>query len=215
MWKFVAGECGKRGMGIGLSGYTLDWPNGKSLISRTIYCDPEIQGREIAVARKQRVVGRRRPIVACDLPADTVAVRAYPGAAPTGLGARQPSDLTGGGPAIDRLDWTARRRATGRSGSSPPPQARHAQPDSSAGRAAGRREVLPAVPGPRPGPVGRGAELLLPRRTAVRRRRPDLGRRPGRGVPRAQGLRPVRGPAGHVPGRRSARRSSTAWTSWT
>ena len=34
MWRFVADECGKRGMGIGLSGYTIDWPNGKSLVSR-------------------------------------------------------------------------------------------------------------------------------------------------------------------------------------
>ena len=54
MWKFVADQCGQRGMGIGLSGYTLDWPNGRSLISRTIY-EPEIQGRELTLARKQRV----------------------------------------------------------------------------------------------------------------------------------------------------------------
>ena len=76
MWKVVAGECSKRGMGIGLSGYTLDWPNGKSLVSRTIYSDPEIQGREIAIASKQRVTAGKA--LACNLPADTVAVRAYP-----------------------------------------------------------------------------------------------------------------------------------------
>ncbi len=58
VWKFVADECGKRGMGIGLSGYTLDWPNGKSLISRTIYGDPEIQGREIAIATQTACCGR-------------------------------------------------------------------------------------------------------------------------------------------------------------
>jgi len=83
MWKFVAGECSKRGMGIGLSGYTLDWPNGKSLISRTIYNDPEIQGREIAIARKQRV--KASQTFAGELPADTVAVRAYPTGSP-GIG---------------------------------------------------------------------------------------------------------------------------------
>ena len=37
VWEFVAAECAKRDMGIGLSGYTIDWPNGKSLVSRTIY----------------------------------------------------------------------------------------------------------------------------------------------------------------------------------
>lgn len=76
VWKFVAGECGKRGMGIGLSGYTIDWPNGESLISRTIYSDPEIQGRELAVAQKTRVEGGKA--VMLELPDDVVAVRAFP-----------------------------------------------------------------------------------------------------------------------------------------
>ncbi|MFO7615891.1 MAG: glycosyl hydrolase [Bacteroidales bacterium] len=49
MWKFVAEECGKRGMGIGLSGYTLDWPRGDNLFNRIIYSDPVINGREIRV----------------------------------------------------------------------------------------------------------------------------------------------------------------------
>ncbi len=101
VWKFVADQCGKRGMGIGLSGYTIDWPNGKSLVSRTIYNDPEIQGREIAVARKERVLAGQA--LACKLPADTVAVRAYP----LGKTAIAPGsqDLTG---SIEdgHLDWT-------------------------------------------------------------------------------------------------------------
>ena len=94
MWKVVAGECSKRGMGIGLSGYTLDWPNGKSLVSRTIYSDAEIQGREIAIASMQRVTAGKA--LACNLPDHTVAVRAYP------LGA------TGMSP--DHLDLTDRCR---------------------------------------------------------------------------------------------------------
>ena len=82
-WKFVAGECSKRGMGIGLSGYTIDWPNGQSLVSTTIYNDPEIQGREIEVPLKQKV-GEGNTF-ACDVPEDTVAIRAYPvGATGTG-----------------------------------------------------------------------------------------------------------------------------------
>ena len=76
VWGFVADECRKQGMGIGLSGYTLDWPNGQSLVSRTIYSESEIQGREIAVAHKEAVAAGQT--LACDLPADTVAVRAYP-----------------------------------------------------------------------------------------------------------------------------------------
>ncbi len=101
VWKFVADECGKRHMGIGLSGYTLDWPNGKSLISRTIYSDPDIQGREIAIASQQRVSAGE--VLTCDLPSDTVAVRAYPCNA-TGFGSGS-VDLT----AVvrdDHLQWT-------------------------------------------------------------------------------------------------------------
>ena len=54
VWKTVADACSRRGMGIGLSGYTIDWPNGKSLVSRLIYSDPEIQGREITITDKHR-----------------------------------------------------------------------------------------------------------------------------------------------------------------
>jgi len=115
VWKFVATECGRRGMGIGLSGYTLDWPGGKSLISRTIYSDPEIQGREIGIARKERVSPGRT--VAWDLPAGTVAVRAYP-CGETGIGPGN-VDLAGHGKGVGtllpqkgpdpfsmRLEWT-------------------------------------------------------------------------------------------------------------
>ena len=102
VWKFVAGECGRRGMGIGLSGYTLDWPNGRSLISRTLYGESEIQGREIVVARKERVAAGKR--LACELPADTVAVRAYP-CRKAGVG---PGSIDLAGSTKDgRLDWTA------------------------------------------------------------------------------------------------------------
>jgi hypothetical protein len=101
MWKVVASECSKRGMGIGLSGYTLDWPNGKSLVSRTIYNDPQIQGREIALASKQRVAANQA--FACELPADTVAVCAYPlGASGIGSGHLDLTDRSHD----QHLDWT-------------------------------------------------------------------------------------------------------------
>ena len=75
VWRFVAGECSRRNMGIGLSGYTIDWPNGMSLVSSTIYSDPEIQGRELTVAKKTRAPKGKR--VSLDLPESIVAVRAY------------------------------------------------------------------------------------------------------------------------------------------
>jgi len=101
VWKYVAGECGKREMGIGLSGYTIDWPNGKSLISRTIYSESEIQGREIVIAGKRRVAAGQT--LACYLPADTIAVRAY-SVAETGFGPgnRDLVDAIGAG----SLEWT-------------------------------------------------------------------------------------------------------------
>ncbi len=101
IWKVVAGRCSEYGMGIGLSGYTIDWPNGKSLVSSTIYNDPEIQGREIAIARRDPVLAGQT--FHCELPANTVAVRAYP-VGEKGVGTR-PVDLSG---SIEgrRLNWT-------------------------------------------------------------------------------------------------------------
>ena len=75
VWKFVADECAKRDMGIGLSGYTLDWPNGKSLVSSTIYSDPEIQGREIKIADKIRAKAGVR--ISKQLPPQLIGVHAY------------------------------------------------------------------------------------------------------------------------------------------
>ncbi|MEN6307369.1 MAG: glycosyl hydrolase [Anaerohalosphaeraceae bacterium] len=76
VWKFVAAECKKRGMGIGLSGYTIDWPNGTSLVSRTIYSDPEIQGREINVDSKTPV--KADQTVSIKIPQGAIGVHAYP-----------------------------------------------------------------------------------------------------------------------------------------
>ncbi len=102
IWKFVAGQCSKRGMGIGLSGYTIDWPNGESLISRTIYSDPEIQGRELAVAKKMRV--EQGKAATLELPDDVVAVRAFP-LSETGIALADNVDLTDFVQA-DELNWT-------------------------------------------------------------------------------------------------------------
>lgn len=103
MWAFVAGECGRRDMGIGLSGYTLDWPNGRSLVSRTIYSDPDIGGRELQVASRTRVsAGTACGVV---LPAGTIGVRAYP----VKSGRIDPRGRTlevAAGAGAGRLEWT-------------------------------------------------------------------------------------------------------------
>ena len=75
IWKFVADECSKRDMGIGLSGYTIDWPNGKSLVSSTIYSDPEIQGREIKIADRKGPKASVR--ISKQLPPQLIGVHAY------------------------------------------------------------------------------------------------------------------------------------------
>jgi hypothetical protein len=49
MWKFAADEAGKRSMGIGMSGYTIDWPSSENLFNQIIYSIKDINGRELAV----------------------------------------------------------------------------------------------------------------------------------------------------------------------
>ena len=48
----VAKRCGELGMGIGLSGYTIDWQSSpKNLFGDIIYNDPAIQSRELDFSR--------------------------------------------------------------------------------------------------------------------------------------------------------------------
>ncbi len=76
MWRFAAEECRKRGMGIGLSGYTIDWPRGNNLFNRIIYTDPEIQGREIV--REAALRAETGQKIVHPLAADVIGIRAYP-----------------------------------------------------------------------------------------------------------------------------------------
>ncbi len=76
IWKFAAEECGKRNMGIGLSGYTLDWPKGDNLFNHLIYTDPEIQGREIVNDTILRVTAES--IVSINISKDVIGAWAYP-----------------------------------------------------------------------------------------------------------------------------------------
>ena len=60
-WKFyarVSEECGKLGMGIGLSTYTLDWDNGgENLFKKLFYDKPELNAIELTLTntRSRRV----------------------------------------------------------------------------------------------------------------------------------------------------------------
>lgn len=49
MWKYVVDEAEKRSMGIGMSGYTIDWPKSDNLFNKLIYSIQEIQGLELLV----------------------------------------------------------------------------------------------------------------------------------------------------------------------
>jgi hypothetical protein len=57
MWKYAADEAGKRSMGIGMSGYTIDWPKSDNLFNKLIYSIPEIQGIELLVDTIIRLSG--------------------------------------------------------------------------------------------------------------------------------------------------------------
>ncbi len=102
IWSFVAAECGKRDMGVGLSGYTLDWPNGRSLVSRTVYSEPELVGRELRVASRTRVEGGATASV--ELPSDAFEVRAYPINEGRIGGTGESIAIPGG---TNRLAWTS------------------------------------------------------------------------------------------------------------
>ena len=80
IWKFVAEECGKRNMGIGLSGYTIDWPKpnmeASNLFSRIIYSIAEINGQTIEIDTTLRVKSSNK--VSINVSDKSIGVWAYP-----------------------------------------------------------------------------------------------------------------------------------------
>ena len=67
-WKFyarVSEECGKLGMGIGLSTYTLDWDNGgENLFKKLFYDKPELNATEL-ISNKHALKAGESKSVAC------------------------------------------------------------------------------------------------------------------------------------------------------
>jgi len=75
VWGRVTDECRKRGMGIGLSTYTLDWPGGDNLFRKLFYSKPELNAFTLGPLPRQRLKAGQSTAVAA--PADLVAARAY------------------------------------------------------------------------------------------------------------------------------------------
>ena len=75
-WKFAAEQCHRLGMGIGLSGYTLDWPKKDNLFNRIIYNIPEIQGQELIADTIIGVTGGNK--VTLQVSDKTIGIWAYP-----------------------------------------------------------------------------------------------------------------------------------------
>ncbi|MBI5686604.1 MAG: hypothetical protein HZC54_16165 [Verrucomicrobia bacterium] len=75
IWGRVADECRKRGMGIGLSTYTLDWPQGNNLFRQLFYSKPELNALKLQPPSRQRLKGGQTASVA--VPPNLIAARAY------------------------------------------------------------------------------------------------------------------------------------------
>jgi len=75
VWNWIVGECRKRNMGIGLSGYTLDWPGKDNLFGRLLYSDVELNGFQLVVA--QRVSVEAGQTAELSISSDVVAIRAH------------------------------------------------------------------------------------------------------------------------------------------
>lgn len=75
MWKFTASEAAQRNMGMGMSGYTLDWPKSNNLFNKLVYSDGEINGVALAVDTVVKV--RQKDKITIPLPANTLQVWVY------------------------------------------------------------------------------------------------------------------------------------------
>lgn len=78
-WKVysrISEECAQLGMGIGISTYTLDWPNGaKNVFYDLFYSKPELNAIELIAGERIRITGGETARVADEN--DQFAVRAY------------------------------------------------------------------------------------------------------------------------------------------
>ena len=80
VWSTVAAECKKRNMGIGLSGYTLDWPGRKDLFYEKIITDPELRGMTLGHQAARAQGGKPFSMKVPENTVSTVAYRLHDGA---------------------------------------------------------------------------------------------------------------------------------------
>ncbi|NLH16658.1 MAG: hypothetical protein GX455_08770 [Phycisphaerae bacterium] len=101
IWGRIADECRKRGMGIGLSTYTLDWTGADNLFRKLFYSKPELNAFKLTPLPRHRFkVGQR---VSLEIPGDLISARAHrvENGNPCPGGTDLKSGTTG-----DRLAWT-------------------------------------------------------------------------------------------------------------
>ena len=75
VWGRIADECRKRGMGIGLSTYTLDWTGADNLFRQLFYRKPELNALRLSPANRHHLSAGKSATV--DVPDDLVAAIAY------------------------------------------------------------------------------------------------------------------------------------------
>jgi len=76
IWQWTVGQCRQRNMGLGLSGYTLDWPGKDNLFGRLLYSERQLNGMELVLAKKVRAEAGQP--LRLDLPPDVLTVQAHP-----------------------------------------------------------------------------------------------------------------------------------------
>jgi len=75
VWGQVADECRKRGMGIGLSTYTLDWTGAENLFRQLFYSKPELNAFGLNPPLRKRLKGGQSANIS--VPDGFIAARAY------------------------------------------------------------------------------------------------------------------------------------------
>ena len=75
IWGRVADECRQRGMGIGLSTYTLDWPGATNLFRHLFYSKPALNALKLHPPLRQRLKGGQTSEVTALQ--DLIGARAY------------------------------------------------------------------------------------------------------------------------------------------
>ena len=79
LFAFMAVESAKRGMGIGMSGYTLDWPGRDNLFRQLGITTDELHARGLALqTRDLRAAGDAQPVVPLPHEASAISVTALP-----------------------------------------------------------------------------------------------------------------------------------------